>query len=251
MRPRHAVAAALALLAVILVSGVAAFGGDDWAAAPAPPPAPAAGDLRKTPPRATTEPVKRVVAVVERRTLLRRSPNGPRLGTLALRTRFGSRQRLAVVSRRGSWLGVLHPNARAGRAGWIPRDAVREERIAWEMALDRSAQVVRVRRDGRVVRRFKVAVGRAGSPTPLGRYAITDRIRPTAGSVYGCCILAVSARQENLPPGWTGGDRIALHGSTTDSVGGAVSAGCVRMKRKALRWLTTRVPTGTRVDVVA
>ncbi len=209
------------------------------------------GDLSQTPPSAATEPVKRVVALVERRTVLRRSPNGRRLATIARRTQFGSRQQLAVVARRGSWLGVLHANAPGGRAGWIPRDAVREAPIPWEMALDRSAQVVRVRRDGRVVRRFKVAVGRPSSPTPLGRYAITDRIKPDDGSVYGCCILALSARQSDLPPGWTGGNRVALHGSPTDSVGGAVSAGCVRMKRRALRWLQRTVPDGTRVDVVA
>jgi lipoprotein-anchoring transpeptidase ErfK/SrfK len=242
----------LLLLWVALMAALASSGGsagEDVPGAPplafdAPPPA-------ARPPAPTTEPVKRLGAIVQRRAILRRSPNGRRLATLGTRTRFGGRQQLAVVARRGTWLGVLHPNARGGRAGWIPGDAARVVRVRWEMALDRSAQVVRVRRDGKLLRRFRVAVGRASSPTPLGRYAITDRLRPEGGSVYGCCILAISARQKDLPAGWTGGDRVAFHGSPTDSVGGAVSAGCVRMKRQALRWLMRRVPAGTRVDIVA
>jgi lipoprotein-anchoring transpeptidase ErfK/SrfK len=253
MLGRRKALTSLALLAIVAVSALAALGFArvDGPAAQAPPATVDAPPLDPEPRVVTTEPVKNMAATVQRRTILRRSPNGRRIGIVGRRTRFGSRQRLAVVSRRGSWLGVLHPNARGGKAGWIPADAARLVSVRWSMALDRSAQVVRVRRDGRVVRRFRVAVGRSSSPTPLGRFAITDHIKPSAGSVYGCCILAISARQERLPAGWTGGDRVAFHGSPTDSVGGAVSSGCVRMKRKALRWLMRRLPNGTRVDIVA
>ena len=46
---------------------------------------------------------------------------------------------------------------------------------------------------------------------------------PTA---YGCCILALSGHQDNLPAGWPGGDRLAIHGGS--GIGSADSAGCLR-----------------------
>lgn len=197
------------------------------------------------------EPVRRMAGLVQRRTVLRAAPGGRRIATMGPTTRFGGRQSLAVVARRGDWLAVLHPRMPNGRAGWIPRDAVSVVRARWEIEIDRSERVARVRYDGRFAARFGVAVGRPSSPTPVGRFAITDRIRTRGSSPYGCCILALSGRQGRLPQGWTGGDRLALHGSPSDAVGGSVSSGCVRMRERHLRWLMRRVPVGTRVDVRA
>ena len=36
---------------------------------------------------------------------------------------------------------------------------------------------VTVRRGGRVVQRFTVAIGRPGNPTPTGGFAVTDKVR--------------------------------------------------------------------------
>jgi lipoprotein-anchoring transpeptidase ErfK/SrfK len=70
------------------------------------------------------------------------------------------------------------------------------------------------------------------------------------GSVYGCCALALTARQPNLPAGWTGGDRVALHGTPTDAAAGdAASAGCLRVQERPLRRLMKLVPVGTRVTI--
>jgi hypothetical protein len=255
MRPRRPAVILAALIALALALGLAACGGSDDAervAAPTTTPKPAGtGELERKPAEPqTTQPVKRVIAIVQRRTLLRRSPNGRRLGTIALKTRFGSRQQLAVVARRGSWLGVLHPTrAAAGPAGSRAMPSARRRTPGrWPSTAPR-------RSSGSAVRAASYGASRSpsGAPGRPPRSGAT-RHRPHQArgrSVYGCCILALSARQKNLPPGWAGGDRIALHGSPTDSVGGAVSAGCVRMKRKALRWLLRRVPDGTRVDIVA
>ena len=117
--------------------------------------------------------------------------------------------------------------------------------------VDRSERRLHVRRDGREVEAFPVAVGRPGSPTPVGRFAVTDRLTAKPGSPYGCCILALSGRQTRLPPGWPGGDRLALHGTTTGVVGGAYSSGCVRIREADLRRLMKRIPVGTRVTVRA
>lgn len=230
---------------------VAGCGGDKKDAAPQARERPAQTQTVPEPEDLALEPVRRRAAVIVRRTRMRASPDGPVLQVLARRTRFNGRQQVAVVARRGSWLGVLHPASPKGRAGWIPAEAATLVQVPYEIAIDRSARVGRVRRYGKVVRRFEVAVGRKGSPTPLGRYAITDLLTPPPGSPYGCCILALSARQANLPQGWGGGTRVALHGSPTDQVGGGVSAGCVRLRRRDLRWLFRRAAAGTRVEIVA
>ena len=108
-----------------------------------------------------------------------------------------------------------------------------------------------LRRDGAVVRRGTVSVGRTGSGTPKGRFAVTDKLEGGRyGSYYGCCILALSGTQPNLPPGWPGGNRLAIHGTPNPaSLGGAVSAGCVHASTPVLEQLMARVPVGTPVFV--
>ena len=96
-----------------------------------------------------------------------------------------------------------------------------------------------------------MAVGSAGSPTPPGRYAVTDKIDGRRyGSYYGCCILALTGHQTNPPPGWTGGDRLAIHGTDAPStIGTPASAGCLRAADADLQVLMRLVPLGTPVYV--
>ena len=71
-----------------------------------------------------------------------------------------------------------------------------------------------LRLGGRVLRSFAVTVGSPASPTPTGRFAITDTFRGRLNPAYGCCALATTATQPSLPSGWLGGSRIAIHGTT-------------------------------------
>jgi hypothetical protein len=190
-------------------------------------------------------------AQVLRRTALRSSPGGSIVVDIGHRTRFGGPQILAVVARRGRWLGVLHQWMPNGRAGWIDASDAQLLRQPWAIEVDRSDRTARVRLNGRVVDRFPVGIGRAGSETPLGRFAVTDRLVAGPGSPYGCCILALSGTQPNLPSGWSGGDRLALHGSVGDRVGGATSAGCLNLRETDLHRLMRRIPVGARVTVRA
>jgi len=94
----------------------------------------------------------------------------------------------------------------------------------------------------------RVAVGRPGSPTPLGTFSVTDKLR--GGGYYGCCIIAISATQPKLPRGWNGGNRMAIHGtSAPGSIGRAASAGCVRAADGDLRAIWGRIPLGTPVRI--
>jgi lipoprotein-anchoring transpeptidase ErfK/SrfK len=99
--------------------------------------------------------------------------------------------------------------------------------------------------------RTPVAVGGAVAPTPTGRFAVTDKLAGARfASSYGCCILALSAVQPNLAPGWSGGNRIAIHGTDRPaSIGQATSNGCIRAGERQMRELMRLVPTGAPVRI--
>jgi hypothetical protein len=199
-------------------------------------------------------PASEIVAVEAGATVaLRSRPGGPVALRAADTTSFGSPQRLGVVRRQGRWLGVTTPDLPNGELGWVDgrSAAVRVERTRWSVHADVSRRTIVLRRAGRVVRRLSVAVGRPGSSTPTGRFAVTDKLSGgDYGPYYGCCILALSATQPNTPPGWTGGDRMAIHGtSDPGSIGAASSAGCLRAADSDLELLMRDLPVGTPVVI--
>lgn len=187
--------------------------------------------------------------------VVRSRPRGPLVARLDGRTEFGSPTTLAVAAQRGRWLGVLTTHVANGRLGWVdPQEsAVRTSATRVRVVIDLSERRLVVRRGGEVVRKMTVAIGRSTSPTPVGRFAVTDKLQGSRyGSYYGCCILALSAHQPNLPPGWTGGDRIAVHGTNNpSSIGAAVSAGCPHASTEDMRVLMRVVPLGAPVFVRA
>jgi len=184
---------------------------------------------------------------------VRARPGGPIVARLGATTEFGSAQTVGVVERRGGWLGVATPARGNGELGWVRARDVRLSETAISLTLDLSARRLVLKRGTRVIRRMTVGVGRPGSATPTGRFAVTDKLPGSRyGAYYGCCIVALSARQPNLPAGWTGGDRIAIHGTNDpSSIGAASSAGCPHASDADMRLLMGRVPLGAPVFVRA
>ena len=182
---------------------------------------------------------------------LRATPGGRPLERLGVRTEFGSAKVLGVLRRRGRWLEVLAPERPNGSAGWILAAKARLGATDVSLHVDRSRRTLAVRTRGRVLRRMSVAVGRPETPTPTGRFAVTDRLRTgRSDSPYGCCALALSGHQTNLLAGWPGGDRLAVHATPqVESIGHAVSLGCVRAASAHLRWMMRSVPAGAPVFI--
>jgi L,D-transpeptidase catalytic domain len=184
------------------------------------------------------------------RIALRAAPRGKLVKRLGWRTQFGSRTVLAAFARRGRWAGVPTPLLPNGELGWVKLDPSRL-RSGWtrySIDIDLSSRAARLRLGKRVVRSFPVVVGSPASPTPTGRFAITDLFRGRLNPAYGCCALATTATQADLPSGWLGGSRIAIHG-TTGPVGVAISHGCVRAANGDLSALVHRVGLGTPVVI--
>jgi lipoprotein-anchoring transpeptidase ErfK/SrfK len=146
---------------------------------------------------------------------------------------------------------VLSPAAGNGRLGWIPRAAALLYRTPYQLGASLSARTLTVRYEGRVINRYRVGIGAPWAPTPTGRFAVTDRLTTgDPGGPYGCCILALSATAPRAIPGWSGGNRIAIHATpATETIGQPDSHGCLHVTNSEARWLIDHVPIGTRILV--
>jgi L,D-transpeptidase-like protein len=193
------------------------------------------------------------LVVVDGPVPLRARPGGRVVARARARTEFGGRRVLSLAARRGAWLGVVATELPNGKLAWVNRNnpAVRLRRTAYSLHADLSGRWLELRRHGRRIRRMSVAIGRPGSETPTGRFAVTDKLNGASfGSYYGCCVLALNGHQPKLPAGWSGGDRLAIHGTNSQStIGTAASAGCLRAADADLRILMRRVPLGTPVFI--
>jgi len=180
--------------------------------------------------------------------VLREHPGGRALATLGSRTEFGSPETVGVAVARGNWVGVISTHLPNGVLGWVSRTELVLQPVTWSIEISLSHRELVLRHAGDVVRRVTVGIGAPGSPTPAGRYVVTDHIDPGAESgTYGCCILALSGHQPNPPAGWDRSRdwRLAIHGGAP----GAVSAGCVHADETTLRYLMRDTPLGTPVTV--
>ena len=219
------------------------------------PPPPTTTPAPPRPSKPTLERVHELAARVPPgdRVALRARPGGRILARVGGRTEFGSPQTLAVAFRKGDWLAVRSPALGNDELGWVRAAPLRLLRRPVELEVDLSRRELLVREEEQGVnRRISVAIGAPDTPTPPGEYYVTDKL-PGAdfGSYYGCCILALSGRQPNLPQGWSGGDRLAIHGSPTATWGHAVSNGCFHASEADLRYLMKTVPLGTSVEIHA
>lgn len=207
------------------------------------------------PPAAASSPTH-VIAYVRHGSVvtLRNKPFGGVVGRVGATTAFGSHRALGVLaSRHGRWLGVTEAGVADNRIVWLDarKRGLRYARTEVGLAVDLSRRVLLVRQGGQAVRSIRVDVGRPASPTPTGRFAVTDKLDGRRYSAaYGCCILALSATQPHLPAGWIGGNRIAIHGTQSQGeLGHAVSAGCLHASDEDLTYLMRTVPLGTPIAI--
>ena len=192
-------------------------------------------------------------ALVNGPTTLYKEPGGRVRIHVSKRTEWGSSRVFGVVLRRGDWVAVQAPELDNDELAWLPTNRARLDCVPWSIHADLSKRMLYVRHDGKVVRKFQIAIGRRGNSTPKGRFSVTDKLRVTdPGSPYGCCVLALTGHQNRLPPGWPGGDRLAIHATKElSSIGKPASLGCMRITSVQARWLIKTIPPGAPVFVRA
>jgi lipoprotein-anchoring transpeptidase ErfK/SrfK len=153
--------------------------------------------------------------------------------------------------RRGNlWVQVNLPKRPNGSKGWVPEESVQLATTPTRIRVSVGQRTVTVLRRGKTVTTFKVAVGKAATPTTTGLFAIADPV-PSKGQL-GPYILVMTAYSDVLK-NFLGGDGVsALHGWGDSSVmGQAASNGCVRMNRNAVAKLARVAKAGTPVEIVA
>jgi lipoprotein-anchoring transpeptidase ErfK/SrfK len=187
---------------------------------------------------------------VRRRAMLRTSPNGRMVARIRTKTEFKSPTILAVAARKPGWV-LVRTSVKGHHVGWLPLSSGALFSQPRSIVIDLSRRTLTVFHRGKQTDRYKVAIGTKATPTPRGKFAVTDRLRTgDPKSDYGCCILALNARQPKIAQGWGGGDRVAIHATpNTWALGHEVSHGCVRASNAALRQLMARVRIGTPVTI--
>ena len=220
------------------------------------PDSPTPGKPQPVKPAPKPKPTFAVARVKPGRSLaLHSKPGGPVLASVPAKTEFGSSTTVAVAKRHGRWLGVTSTDLPNGKLGWVRSGdpAVKAHATHISLRIDLSRRKLELRDGRKLLRSATVGIGRAGSPTPTGRFSITDKLQGTAyGPYYGCCILALSGHQTNTPAGWQGGDRLAIHGTNNPgSIGVPSSAGCLHADAEDLKVLMRKVPLGTPVFIRA
>ena len=195
-------------------------------------------------------------AVVNGKTRAYKRPNG------ALRARFSKLTDLgypttfwivgAILNNRcgATWYRVKLPIKPNGAVGYVhPRD-VSVEKVTTRISVDLSRRELRLYRRGKLVLRTPVAVGSPSTPTPIGRYFVSQRIKMSnPRGPFGPVVLAVSAFS-NVLQGWAEGGPIAIHGTNAPwTIGRAASHGCIRVPNETLTRLYAATAGGTPVVI--
>ncbi len=173
------------------------------------------------------------------------------IATLADRTEFGSARVLLVEDTVEGWVRVQLPIRPNETSGWVRSTDVTLEEIDARVEVDLAARTVTTWINGEIVVETSVAVGSADNPTPTGTFFITDKVdTANDGGAYGPYALGLSAHSDTLTE-FAGGDgQIGLHGTNApESIGQAVSHGCVRLPNELIEVLATQLPLGTPVII--
>jgi lipoprotein-anchoring transpeptidase ErfK/SrfK len=94
-----------------------------------------------------------------------------------------------------------------------------------------------------------VATGTGNTPTPHGRFYLTELIKPTNAG-YGPYAYGLSAYSDALNSFGGGPGQIGLHGTPEkSSIGHAASHGCIRVTNPTITKLAAILPLGTPVQI--
>jgi lipoprotein-anchoring transpeptidase ErfK/SrfK len=148
---------------------------------------------------------------------------------------------------------------RVGLVASYTKPALTEDELGPAIVVDLSERRLYLYVNGKLEKKYGVAVGAPSFPTPQGRFRIVlKRYMPTwsnPGSAWAADM------PKSIPPGVTNplGTRalnldapgIRIHGTSKDySIGTAASHGCMRMHRWDIEDLYDRVEVGTPVFIV-
>jgi len=166
---------------------------------------------------------------------------------------------LQVGSPTYAWVISTSPNGRYGLVplpysgrtgtGWIALRGLPRSHTWITVTADLSKRQIQVERRGKVILRVRAAIGAPATPTPTGKFFVTDRVPFSVGSYYGSFAFGISGVQPRLASRWPR-NQLAIHGTNDPgSIGQAESAGCLRVSERTLALLKPLLQLGTPVII--
>jgi hypothetical protein len=191
---------------------------------------------------------------VPRGATVRSSPGGATVAHLPAATPLGAPTWLWVLrtTTNRRWGRVVLPLKPNGRTGWINLHRLRTVHTSTWIRASLHQRRIWLMHGSRPLASFSAAIGAVTTPTPAGRFSVTDSL--TTGDPsgpFGWYAFGLSGHQPHLPPNWSGGDQLAIHGTDDPaSIGTAASHGCLRVSPQALARLRPALHLGTPVVIM-
>ncbi len=181
-------------------------------------------------------------------------PNGRVIANVPGSTPLGTASWLWVTATTpgGRWGRVVLPIRPNGLTGWIDLRGLTLSRTSIWIRASLGERAIWLMRGRQPLGRFATAIGAPDTPTPTGRFSVTDRVLTGDPSgPFGWYAFGLSGHQPNLPPNWSGGDQLAIHGTNDPaSIGTRASHGCLRVASSALSRLRGMLALGTPVVIM-
>lgn len=164
---------------------------------------------------------------------------------------FGAPRVLLVKRLSPGWAQVYLPVRPNLLTGWVPTGSVLLRRDGYRVVVRERRHLLTLWRDDRLAMRVRIGVGSALTPTPAGRYYVTQVLQPPPGGPFGRYALGLSGHS-NVLRSFGGGDgQLAIHGTNDpSSIGRDVSHGCIHVDDAAITRLALTLPLGTPVQIV-
>lgn len=176
------------------------------------------------------------------------------LVTVPARTILGTPTVLTITEGpQQGWARVRLPVRPNGSTGWVRVADMGVYVVQGHMVVDLSERTLAYYENGEMIVETSVAVGGDSARTPIGEFFITDNVTlADPNSPWGPHAFGLSARSDTITE-FNGGDGIiGIHGTNRpDSIGNAVSLGCIRVPNDVITQLHEIVPIGTPVQVKA
>ncbi|MEG6584110.1 L,D-transpeptidase family protein [Dendrosporobacter sp. 1207_IL3150] len=121
----------------------------------------------------------------------------------------------------------------------IPNQPTAEPKGKVSIVINVSSRLLEVYNDGKVYKKYRIAVGKSDTPSPIGDWIVIWKSY-RSGDIYGTRFMAL-----DVPWGGYG-----IHGTNQPwSIGNFASKGCIRMRNKDVEELFEWVPIGTPVRI--
>lgn len=158
-----------------------------------------------------------------------------------------------VLENQGEWMKVLITARPNHTTGWIKADDVTVAATDFRIELDLSTYHLKVFKGANVFLETDVVIGKDSTPTPLGRFFVTEKIKNQSDTgVYGAWILPVNGYSEVLDSFDNGLPQIAFHGTNQpELIGSKASNGCVRIPNDVVTKIADAIPAGTPIEIFA